>query len=168
MTVVYRPEPTPSPHVCACPPPADHPLGTIWRCDGCRAFWLRKEVIADYWVAQWVPVCWYHRAARKRIKAWVRKKTNEDSMFAKLRDTFPGEGWVDGEKAWREADDTTPTRFRVTAKLYRSLFDDESYSEATWQGTRFQIGEMAGEYAESTDNPLLHMEIDTVEVLSDG
>ena len=207
MTVIYESAKADRPHYCTT---ADNtlPLGSICRCE-CGKFWLRKTVIGDYWVGYWVPVRWYHCAARRRITEWKRQRrirpivqsiiagepqtltnktivspTVEESMFAKLRDTVPGEGWQEGVDEveqrimaktddwealhrWRQADDTTPTRFRVTAKLYGSPFDDEPYSEATWQGTRFQIGEMAGEYAESTDNPLLHMEIDTVEVLDE-
>ena len=232
MTLVYQ---APEPHRCT--PHVfnrskEQPLGSIWRCDDCGRFWLRRNGCWDEF-RRWVPVRWYHRAAHKRITRWQEKralaaarqrgtvipapnaaqtltnKTVQESIYAKLRDTVPGEGYVpidpkgripveekkaammeqmaqakekveadsrklyltragaDGEKAWREADDRTPTRFRVTVKIYGSPFDDEPHSTFVWEGTRFQIGELAGEFADGIDNPLLHMEIDTVEALDE-
>lgn len=229
MTIIYQAE---KPHRCS-KPDQEQPLDSIWRCGECGRFWLRRDTYSDYWVNRWVPVRWYHRAAHKRITQWQEKralaaarqrgtvipapnaaqtltnKTVQESIYAKLRDTVPGEGYVpldpqgripvedkkaammeqmaqakekveadsrrvwptragaDGEKAWREADDTTPTRFRVTVKIYCSPFDDEPHSTFVWEGTRFQIGELAGEFADGIDNPLLHMEIDTVEALDE-
>ncbi len=68
MTVIYEAD---RPHLCAT---ADNtlPLGSICRCD-CGRFWLRKTVDGDYSLtvpAYWVPVRWYHRQARKRIRRW--------------------------------------------------------------------------------------------------
>lgn len=232
MTVIYEAKDD-KPHFCTTAN-ASLPVGSICQCD-CGRFWLRKTVIGDYWVYRWVPVRWYHRTARKRITEWKQQRrirpivqsiiatgepqtltnktivnpTVQESIYAKLRDTVPGEGYVpldpqgrvpvedkkaammeqmaqakekvkadsrklyltragaDGEQEWREADDTTPTKFRVTANVYPSPFAEKTCAVCTWTGTRFQIGEMAGEYADESDNPLLHMEIDTVEVLDE-
>lgn len=186
MTVIYEANEN-RPHFCTT---ADNslPLGSICRCE-CGRFWLRKTVIGDYWVGSWVPVRWYHRAARRRIKEWqgslqsvkdvaagivasgqpqtlANKTLATHQQEVEKRIMSRTDDW-EALHRWRQADDTTPTRFRVTVKLYGSPFDDAPYSEATWQGTRFQIGEMAGEYADESDNPLLHMEIGTVEVLAD-
>lgn len=248
MTVIYEATED-RPHFCTTAN-ASLPVGSICQCD-CGRFWLRKTVIGDYWVYRWVPVRWYHRAARRRIKEWVRQKNNGDfrfpmtslltaappqtltnktiqdyganllpvgeprltingepltreaaEMLAKLYDTVPGEGWregdrpggetpaqtvdeahrladidltpnpfrrtgTDAEKRWQQADDRTPTKFRVTVKFYPSPFAAAPGGEATWTGTKAQVTEMAGEFADDMDNPLLHMEIDTVEVLDE-
>lgn len=79
MTFVHRPAPEPPEHFCPCPSSA-HPEETVWRCD-CGKFWLRKAVICEGWVAQWIPVRWYHRAARRRIKNWSRAKSETDFRF---------------------------------------------------------------------------------------
>lgn len=220
MTVIYEANEN-RPHFCTTAD-RDLPLGSICRCE-CGRFWLRKTVIGDYWVRSWVPVRWYHRTARRRITEWKQQrrirpivqsiiaagepqtltnKTVQESIYAKLRDTVPGEGWQEGdrpggetpvqtvdeahrlavidldpnqfrrtgtdaERQWQQADDKTTTKFRVTANVYPSPFAEKTCAVATWTGTRFQIGEMAGEYADESDNPLLHMEIDTVEVLDE-
>ena len=78
MTVIYEATED-RPHYCTTA--ADGlPVGSICRCD-CGRFWLRKTVIGDYWVYRWVPVRWYHRQARRRIKEWVRQKNNGDFRF---------------------------------------------------------------------------------------
>lgn len=78
MTVIYEATED-RPHFCTTAN-ASLPVGSICRCD-CGRFWLRKTVIGDCWVYRWVPVRWYHRKARRRIKDWVRQKNNGDFRF---------------------------------------------------------------------------------------
>lgn len=76
---------------------------------------------------------------------------------------------TEGEQRWRKAtDDRDTTRFRVTANIYPHRSAEKTIAVCTWTGTRQQITEMAQEYALDTDNPLLHMEIGTVEVLPEN
>ena len=69
------------------------------------------------------------------------------------------------ERRYREADEADTTRFRVTAKIFASVFDDTTDTVLVWEGTRGEIEALAAAYSETRDEPFLHMEIDTVEVL---
>lgn len=209
MTVIYEATED-RPHFCTTAN-ASLPVGSICRCD-CGRFWLRKTVIGDYWVYRWVPVRWYHRAARKRIKAWERPGgetpvqtvdeayrlvagqpqtlTNKtvlnptpayveaqkarlkahmaqakEKVKADSRKLYLTRAGADGEQAWREADDTTPTRFRVTVKFYPSPFAAAPGGEVVWMGTKAQVIEMASEFSCQREEEMLHMEIDRVEVI---
>lgn len=79
------------------------------------------------------------------------------------------ESMKNGEQQWRDAeyDRNDTARFRVTASIYANPLKDHPFATATWTGTRYQIEEMARDYAEQRDEPWLHMEIDTVKALND-
>lgn len=70
---------------------------------------------------------------------------------------------------WEAIPDTDTTPLTVTANIYTSVFHDHVEHEVTWTGTKAEIEQQAAWYAtvEMADYPLLHMEIDTVEVLDE-
>lgn len=71
------------------------------------------------------------------------------------------------KSGWENAD--PESRFTVTAKIFKSVFDDETDITVTWSGTKAEIEQSAARYAdeEMSGYPFLHMEIDTVEVLDE-
>lgn len=47
--------------------------GAIARCDGCRFYFIRREVYSGFGSDTiWLPLRWWHWRARRRIAAWER------------------------------------------------------------------------------------------------
>lgn len=97
------------PHYCTT---ADDtlPVGSICRCD-CGRFWLRKTVIGDYPftpTSYWVPVRWYHRAARKRVRAWQER--------------FSAKGYAPGIAAAASGPPQTLTNKTIVNPVQKSVF----------------------------------------------